>query len=323
MSHPNIERHLERRAVQPLYVFYGDEEFLMDRALARLDAGLTAQWGEAPAKVVREAQEMELPEFLTESRVASLWGPGQLLVLRRVELNAAALQAINDYLDHPAARTWVVLMAEGAKARDLAKNPVWGRLQKAGAALGFYRLKEAELLQWLNQEAQGLGKTLALAAAQRLVEIVGDNLAELSQELEKLALYAGAEKTLTPNLVNQLATHSRSFNIFALLDALGEPGAHKRLTALGHLLDLGEKEPKILATLAGHVRKLIRMKEGGSGLNLTQWHQRKVAEQAKRFSAGALRAHLFLLHQVDLVLKTSAGNPRLWLEWALLKMGPG
>jgi DNA polymerase III subunit delta len=323
MSHPIIERHLERKAVRPLYVFYGDEEFLMERALARLAAGLTDQWGEAPVRVLREAQEASLPEFLAESRVAALWGPGQLLVLRRLQLNPEALKAINGYLDHPAPRAWVVLLAEGVKTRDLAKDPVWGRLQRQEAAVGFYRLKEAELFQWLTQEARSLGKTLTLAAAQRLVEMVGDNLAELSQELEKLALYAGEEKSLTPSLVNQLTTHSRHYNIFALLDALGEPGPHKRLTALGHLLDLGEKEPKILATLAGHLRKLIRLKEGGGGLNLTQWHQRKVAEQAKRFSAGALRAHLFLLHQVDLVLKTSAGSPRLWLEWALLKMGPG
>ena len=270
---------------------------------------------------MREAQELALPEFLTESRVASLWGPGQLLVLRRVELNAAALKAINDYLDHPAPRAWVVLLAEGAKARDLGKNPVWGRLQKAGAALGFYRLKEAELFQWLNQEAKGLGKTLALAAAQRLVEIVGDNLAELSQELEKLALYAGGEKTLTPNLVNQLATHSRSFNIFALVEALGEPGPHKRLTALGQLLDLGEKEPKILVMLARQLRLLIKFKEKAPGLS--PWDMKRLAQQAPRFSEAALRAHLFLLHQIDLQLKTSAGSPRLWLEWALLKMGPG
>ncbi len=323
MSHPLIERHLERKALKPLYVFYGDEEFLMLRALARLEEGLTDETGEAPAKVVREAQEIELPEFLSESRVASLWGPGQLLVLRRLALNAEALKAINAYLDHPAARTWVVLLAEGAKPKDLAKHPVWGKLQKQEAALGFYRLKETELLQWLTREAQSLGKTLTLAAGQRLVEIVGDNLADLSQELEKLALYAGAEKTLTPNLVDRLATHSRTYNIYTLLDALGKPEVHKRLTALAHLLDLGEKEPKILATLAGHVRKLIRMKEGGGGLNLTQWHQRKVAQQATRFSAAALRAHLALLHQVDLQLKTSSGSPRLWLEWALLKMGPG
>lgn len=323
MSHPMIERHLERRAVQPLYIFYGDEEFLMDRALARLEEGLTDQWGEAPAKVVREAHEIELPEFLTESRVASLWGPGQILVLRRLVLNADTLKAINDYLTHPAPRTWVVLLAEGAKTKDLAKNPVWGRLQKAGAVLGFYRLKEAELFQWLNQEAKSLGKTLALAAAQRLVEIVGDNLAELSQELEKLALFTGGEKTLTPNLVNQLATHSRSFNIFALVEALGEPSPHKRLTALGQLLDLGEKEPKILVMLARQLRLLIRFKEGAPGLNLPPWNMKKLAQQAPRFSEAALRAHLFLLHQIDLQLKTSAGSPRLWLEWALLKMGPG
>jgi DNA polymerase-3 subunit delta len=322
-----IERHLERRAVKPLYVFYGDEEFLMDRALARLEEGLTDQWGEPPAKVMREAHEIALPDFLTESRVASLWGPGQLLVLRRLALNADALKAINDYLAHPAPRTWVVLLAEGAKARDLAKNPLWGRLQREEAVLGFYRLKEAELLQWLTQEARSLGKTLSLAAAQRLIEIVGDNLAELSQELEKLALYAGEEKTLTPNLVNQLATHSRTYNIFVLVEALGEPAPDKRLTALGQLLDLGEPPAKILVMLARQLRLLIRVKEGPNaqtaGHNLPQWNLRKLTQQAARFSEAALRAHLFLLHQIDLHMKTSAGSPRLWLEWALLEMGPG
>ncbi len=327
MSHPILERHLERKALKPLYVFFGDEEFLMHRALARLAEGLTDQWGEAPVQVMREASEVELPDFLAESRVASLWGPGQLLVLRRLELNAAALEAINAYLDHPAPRSWVLLLAEGAKTRELAKNPVWVRLQRDEAALGFFHLKEAELFQWLTQEAKSLGKSLTLAAAQRLVEIVGDNLAELSQELEKLALYAGEEKALTPNLVNQLATHSRTYNIFALVDALGEAGPHKRLTALGQLLDLGEPPARIVGMLAWQLRQLIRLKEGPSaqtqGLNLPQWKSRKLAQQAARFSEAALRSHLLLLHHLDLQLKTSAGSPRLWLEWALLKMGPG
>jgi DNA polymerase-3 subunit delta len=295
----------------------------MERALARLAEGLKDQWGEAPVRVLREAQEAPLPEFLAESRVASLWGPGQLLVLRRLELNPEALKAINDYLDHPAPRAWVVLLAEGVKARDLANNPVWSRLQREEAAVGFYRLKEAELFQWLTQEARSLGKTLTLAAAQRLVEIVGDNLAELSQELEKLALYAGEERSLTPSLVNQLTTHSRTYNIFALVEALGEPAAHKRLAALGQLLDLGEEPVRIVGMLAWQLRRLIRLKESPSAQNVPQWQLKKLAQQAARFSEAALRSHLFLLHHVDLQLKTSAGSPRLWLEWALLKMGPG
>jgi DNA polymerase III subunit delta len=345
MSHPILDRHIERRAIKPLYVFYGDEDLLMERALARLEEALKDDQGEPPVKGLfyapsprsragltddqdessvkggRQAEELGVAEFLTESRVASLWGPGQLLVLRRMELNAAALKAISAYLEHPAPRTWVVLLAEGAKLKDLRQNPLWGRLQRQEAALGFFRLKEVELLQWLTQEAKGLGKTLTLAAAQRLLEIVGDNLTELNRELEKLALYAGGEESLTPNLVNQLTTHSRTYNIFALVEALGEPGVHKRLTALAHLLDLGEQPPKILVMLARQLRDLIRMKEGAPGLN--QWNMKKLAQQAPRFSEAALRSHLFLLHQIDLQLKTSTGSPRLWLEWALLKMGPG
>jgi DNA polymerase III subunit delta len=345
MSHPILDRHIQRRAIKPLYIFYGDEEFLMERALVRLEEALKDDQGEPPVRGLfyapssrprtgrtddqdesavkggREADELGVAEFLTESRVASLWGPGQLLVLRRVELNAATLKAISAYLEHPAPRTWVVLLAEGAKTKDLRQNQLWGRLLRQEAALGFSRLKEADLLQWLTREAKGLGKTLTPDAAGRLLEIVGDSLADLRRELEKLVLYAGEEKSLTPQLVNQLATHSRAYNIFALVEALGEPGAHKRLTALAKLLDLGEKEPKILVMLARQLRLLIKFKEKAPGLS--PWDLKRLAQQAPRFSEASLKAHLVLLHQIDLQLKTSTGNPRLWLEWALLKMGPG
>jgi DNA polymerase III delta subunit len=54
-----------------------------------------------------------------------------------------------------------------------------------------------------------------------------------------------------------------------------------------------------------------------------QYKVKSLAQQAARFSDQALKAHLGLLHQVDFHLKTSTGNPRLWLEWALVRMGPG
>jgi len=331
MSHPILERHLERRSLRPLYLFYGEEEFLMQRALQRLEGALKDQTGEAPLKVVREAGETPLAEFLAETRVGSLWGSGQLLVLRRAEaVPAGDLRAVTEYLARPAPRTWVVLLAEGLKSRDLAKNPVWSLLVGEEATLGFFRLKEEELYRWLAREAQALGKNLTLAAAQRLVEIVGVNLWELMQELEKLALFAGEEKTLTPVLVSQLASHSRSYSIFALVEALGEPGAHQRLSALDHLLGLGEPPARIVTMLARQLRLLMRVKESPGAapevarqLNLPQGVVKRLAQQAARLSDTALRSHLFRLHQTDLHLKTSAGNPRLWLEWTLLHLGPG
>jgi DNA polymerase III subunit delta len=317
--------------LKPVYLFYGDEEFLMQRALVRLEEGLTETANEPPTRVLRESQEVGLAEFLTESRAATLWGSGQLLILRRVNTYPAdQLEALKDYLEHPAPRAWVVLIAEGLKTRDVEKHAVWGRLAREEAALGFFRLREGELYQWLIREARHLGKNLTLPAAQRLVEMVGDNLAELSQELEKLALYAGLENTLTPALVSQLASHSRTYNIFALVEALGGTEFPQRLASLDHLLDFGEPAPKILSMLARQVRLLIRVKEAKGGdpaelarsLKLPQWNVKRLTQQAARFSDKSLRAHLALLHQIDYHLKTSTGSPRVWLEWALLKMGP-
>ncbi len=333
MSHPVLERHLKRQTLKPLYLFFGDEEFLMLRALERLERSLQGPESEAPVKVVQESQEVGLPEFLAQARMTPLWGAGQLLVLRRVETYPAdALKAILQYLERPAPRAWVVLLAPGLKARDLAKSAVWNRLQKEDAVLGFFHLKEGELQQWLAREAQALGKTLSLAGARRLVEMVGDNLSELAQELEKLALFAGQEKSLTPNLVTQLASHSRTYNIFALVDALGAPGAQKRLSALGHLLDLGEPPARILGMLARQLRLLLRLKDSPPGtppealartLEVPPWKMKELSQQAALFTIPTLQTHLWRLHQTDRQLKTSTGNPRLWLEWCLLQMGQG
>ena len=82
--------------------------------------------------------------------------------------------------------------------------------------------------------------------------------------------------------------------------------------------------------LARQLRLLLSFKEGGpaaaayqSRLSLTPKTLKTLAQQAPRFSEAALRSHLSLLNQADWHLKTSGGSPRLWLEWALLKMGPG
>jgi DNA polymerase-3 subunit delta len=333
MSHPILERHLERQSLRPVYLFYGEEEFLMERALRRLEQGLSEKWGEAASRVVREAPEVSPEEFFAQARMSTLWGSGQLLILRRAETYPAqALNAVVDYLDHPAPRSVVILTAPSLKTRDAEKHPVFGRLAKNEAAVGFFRLREGDLLPWLAREAKRLGKTMTPAAAQRLVEVVGDNLSELHQELKKLALFAGDEASLTPQQVSQLASHSRSYNIFALTDALGEAALPRRLAALDHLLDLGEPPARILTMLARQLRLLIRYKEAAPHstpadlaklLKLHPGIVKKVGRQAEKFSLPALQAHLELLHQADLSLKTSAANPRVWLEWALIHLGPG
>ena len=51
MSHPILERQLKQHLVKPVYLWYGEEGFLIRRALARLESWLVQQ-GDLAAKIV-------------------------------------------------------------------------------------------------------------------------------------------------------------------------------------------------------------------------------------------------------------------------------
>ena len=96
--------------------------------------------------------------------------------------------------------------------------------------------------------------------------------------------------------MTQLASHSRTYNIFALVDALGEPGRKSGCPPWPTSWTWGSPRP-ILVMLARQLRLLIRVQEAtgdapevARSLNLPQGVVKRLGQQAGRFSAGALRS---------------------------------
>ncbi len=210
MSHAVLERHLKSNSLKPVYLFFGEEEFLIRRALARLEDWLS-QETELAAKTVLDAGETPLAEALTAARSPQLWGGKQLVTVWQVErYKTKDLSVLEKYLQAPSTQTCLVLAGPGLKHKDVQGHNVWRRLLEQEAALGFPRLREAELTPWLEREAKRQGKTLGPGAARQLVEAVGHNLLDLHHELEKLILYTGAEPTIMAADTAMLSSHSRT-----------------------------------------------------------------------------------------------------------------
>ncbi|AEB09583.1 DNA polymerase III subunit delta [Desulfobacca acetoxidans] len=332
MSHILLERHLKISALKPVYLFYGEEEFLVRRALTRLEDWL-AQKEDLAARTSLEAGEISLLEALTEARSPQLWGGRQLVIIWRMErYKAKELAALESYLANPASQTCLVLVAIGLKSKDVQTHRIWRRLQEQDAALGFFRLRENELPGWLQKEARQLGKMLSPDAARQLIEAVGFNLLDLHQELEKLVLYVGKEQTITAEAVAQLSSHGRTHSIFELVDALGQSRPDKALKVLNRLLELGEPPAIILVMLARQVRLLMRTREAlrrGLGskelaqtLELPGIVAEKLQRQAGGFRLAQLQDHLIRLHEADLGFKTGMAPPHLLLEKVILELCP-
>jgi DNA polymerase-3 subunit delta len=332
MVHDILERQFKKNAVLPVYLWYGEEEFLIRGELTRLETWLE-QRGDLAAKIAVDAADTPLAEVLIQARSPQLWGGRQLIVVWQVErYKSEELTVLPKYLQAPPRQTCLLLIAPGLKHKDVQAHQVWRQLLQQEAALGFPRLREGELPGWLQQEAKRQGKTLAPGAAKQIVEAAGQNLLELHQELEKLILYAGAETTITSAHIAKLSSHSRTHTIFELVEALGQSQPDKALQVLARLLELGEHPSKIIVMLARQIRLLMRTREGlkrnlnavelAKELGVPKFSAEKLQRQARGFRLAQLKSQLIRLHEADQQIKTGMAVPRLLLEKVILDLCP-
>ncbi len=158
MVHDLLERQIKNNAVPPVYLWYGEEEFLIRRELARLEAWLE-QRGDLAAKIVVDAADTPLAEVVTQARSPQLWGGRQLIVVWQAErYKSEELPVLEKYLQAPVRQTCLMLIAPGLKHKDVQAHQVWRQLLQQEAAQGFPRLREGELPGWLQQEAQAPGE---------------------------------------------------------------------------------------------------------------------------------------------------------------------
>ena len=103
----------------------------------------------------------------------------------------------------------------------------------------------------MDEKARSLGKGLAPEAARRLVEIVGNDLRRLDNELEKLAVFSDEGKVISARSVDEATAWVRTFDPYELDNALEEGDLRKCILVLDGLLTAGEKPEQVLSRLVG------------------------------------------------------------------------
>ena len=133
---------------------------------------------------------------------------------------------------------------------------------------------EDEIIFQIERRMTAAGLRPGDGAAERFFEATGLNTAQWSQELEKLALYAGDDgRELTREDVNRVISGSREVLIWDFCHAVLSGEAKTALAQLSALLAQDESEVGILVLLAGQVRlatlaavlgenRMLRIKSG-------------------------------------------------------------
>lgn len=318
-----FRRSLESEALKPVYLFSGAETFLkeegvaavMDKAVPAAERSLNLEIlyaGDVTGQDVRE-RALTLPFFTSHRGI----------VVRQVEKwKAGDVKALAEYLQNPSQDTTLVLSSQDERL----KSEGWNAVAALAYHVECYPLFDNQVPDWVERRGREHGKRISHGAVQLLIELAGQSLADLDNELGKLASYVGPRETITDEDVRAAAGHLREETIFDLNLALGRKNYREAVRLAAALMEEGANAPQTLAAVAWHFRSLYaeRLKvEAGEpmdrvlvGVRNPQARQER-AEQLRQMNMSDFPDMVKNLRELDENVKTGQGH---WDLLLLLKM---
>jgi DNA polymerase III subunit delta len=309
--------------LRPVYLLTGTDRPKIGRALRRL----RTRFGDEAVEVL-SVETTSGEDTAAALNSLGLFGAGRLIVVQGVEKwKKADAEALDAYLADPVGGTVLALVVEEPSKDDALAKLVDRR---GGEVLAYDVPKPRDPSVWVRSEFTRLGAQATDDAARRLVEIAGDDIALLEQEVEKLATWAGGEQ-IGPREVEELAVPLNDAPTWALSDAWGSRNAGDVLAACEAELEKGVEPFLIAVRLAaqvGLVRAVQVLADDGLGareiaarIKKHEFRVRKALGHAERYSRDELDAAIVRLAELDAALKgASRVSNELELERALLEI---
>lgn len=312
----------------PAYLIVGADELKRDAAVRRLRSHVPADMAdfnldeldgaslEEPGQLISSAQTMP---FCADFRLVIVNGAG--------ELAKPVSEAVVSYLADPNPQCVLCLVAE-----KLAKNT---RLYKAVAKVGPHSvidcapLKRWELPPYVAKLAQKRGLSMDNAAAQELVERVGESTVALDNQIATLAQLVGDAGRITLADVEANVAQIAEVSPWAFADAVCERNAPRAMEMLNLM-----KAPSLVflhSVLVGRLRELICAKSldarGAAGglareLGRQSWQVKNHVRWSRAFGEEELVELLGQAAVCERALKGSQDSEAAFVRFVLAMASP-
>lgn len=244
-----------------LYVFRGEERYLLEDAIARLRAMIPEETRdfnhrrlEGRTLGIDDLQEAvdALPVF-AERTLTEIWDYdfGKMGEDARKDF----LRILSDIPDY----TTVVFVFDTVEYKLDGRVKANAELKKLFTEVEFTVQSDYDLARWLSRNFAAGGKKLDRDAASRLIGMTGGLMTAMKTEVEKLLSYVSGD-TVTTRDVEAVVTPTPEAAVWELTDALLSRKKDLAMEKLGELIMMDETPHRILFSVTQKLRQLLTAK---------------------------------------------------------------
>lgn len=330
MNYSEIMLQIKKGQIQPIYLLYGEETFLI-RQIENAVINTVLLPEERDMNLVILNNDPAPKDMANLIETVPFMGGKNVIVVRGTALFKARkgssgegeslVESDEQLLDIFGSMPEYSCIIFSTSEKVDKRRKIFKVAERNGAAVEVAPLKPNDIRGWLNTKLSEINKKMPPDAVEHLMGVVSVmpqiSLGFLDNELEKLALYSkGAVITLS-DLTEVLSTIPE-VSVFAMIDALSQKNAAKALNLLNGHLATGDHPLRIMALLARQVRLLWQARElaaqgydgrnAASALGVPPFVGEKMLRQSKNFSTSTLKNGLLALAAADYEFKAGKAD---------------
>jgi DNA polymerase-3 subunit delta len=323
----SLAASLGRGEVAPVYLLYGEEDYLSGEALEAILPAALAGGDRTFNLDVVAAGETDGREIVARAASFPMVGDRRVVVVRDADrLSAHDCELLAAYTAEPSPSSCLILVAVKP---DMRKKP-FSAIKKSGWALECKRLYENQIPAWIAAEVKKGGRQIEPEAAKLLAAYIGTSLREIRSELDKLCIYAGSRPEITAADVSALVGMSKEFTPFELQKMVGRRDTARAMTILEEILGAGGGVPLVIATMTNYFLTLWKLhdlrrrgalkSEEAAQLRVNPYFLQEYHEALGFQGPGACEQALLLLAEADEKSKSGSHDVRQVMEELIVRL---
>lgn len=271
-----------------------------------------------------DCQAQDFEDFRDEFRTKSMFKEKKLFVLKNAFLSSDFKQKFLKAKQQFLKSENIIVFYE--KGDVPSKDPLFLFFKKNSRYQKFSPLSDKELESWIEKQIKSSKAQIEPQATKLLIRWIGNNLWQLSNEIQKLINYKqGSKKIIIKKQDVQALTPPKiEANIFKTIDFIAEKQTKKALYLLHAHLKKGDSPFYLLSMINYQFRNILALKDVYQSatnvhakikeLNLHPFVVKKTSYLCRKFTLEELKNIYQKIFETDLAIKTGQIEPELALD---------
>ena len=328
-----LKNQLKNRDLGRLYIFHGEEIFLLNHYFSQMKKQLLDELTESFNYNRLTNETFDMRTFLDAVEAMPMMAESTLVQVDDVDLfklpEADRAKMVEVLSDIPDWCTVVFTYETVAWKPDKRLKKLWEAIETHADIVEFAKQDQRDLVAWIQRHFSAHKKRIGGDLCVYLIDITGGTMTALAGEIEKICAYSGADEIFRSD-IDAVVEPVLDAIVFQMTDLLGEGRYTAAFQKLDTLLKMQEEPLAILGAVGTHFRRLatarVLLDNGRNASELQKlcgipdYPARKTMEAARRIRGNFCAKAVALVMETDYRIKTSFDDAHRLLELLLLQL---